>query len=102
METKNFSFKILSKLCICTIIALVIMILSKAYPSFKDSVYKNVFEKIFRLQLLMKLINNGLDLHFHLKTYFQKILKQYLIIKSNIKKLTNIKMVLSSLLTIII
>lgn len=44
---KNFSFKTLSKICICTIIVLIIMILSKAYPKFKDNIYKKVFETNF-------------------------------------------------------
>ncbi len=44
---KDFVFKTLSKVCICTIIALTIMILSKAYPNLKSSIYKNVFETNF-------------------------------------------------------
>lgn len=44
---KNFGFKTLSKICLCTILVLVIMILSKTYPKFKDIVYKNVFETNF-------------------------------------------------------
>jgi stage IV sporulation protein FA len=41
----NFWFKLFSNLCICTIIVLVVLILSKAYPNFKDNFYKHVFEK---------------------------------------------------------
>lgn len=44
---KDFIFKTLSKICICTIVMLVIMILSKSYPSLKNSIYKNVFETNF-------------------------------------------------------
>lgn len=47
MKTNSFGFKILSQICICTIITLVIMILSKTYPRFKDTVSKNIFEKNF-------------------------------------------------------
>lgn len=45
MKNNNFWFKTLSKFCICIIIVLVIMILSKAYPSFKDKFYHNILEK---------------------------------------------------------
>lgn len=44
---KNFCFKTVSKLCICTIIVLVIMILAASYPNFKDRIYKQVFETNF-------------------------------------------------------
>ena len=47
MKTKSFGFKILSQICICTIITLTIMILSKTYSKFRDNISKNVFEKNF-------------------------------------------------------
>lgn len=45
MKNNNFFFKTLSKICICTIIVLIVMILSKAYPSFKNKFYTTVLEK---------------------------------------------------------
>lgn len=45
MKKQHFLFKTVSKICICTIIVLVIMILSKSSSIFKDKFYKVVLEK---------------------------------------------------------